>query len=218
MVVPSPFLFSAFVNWMAHKLTSPFVLQRLNAEVDTLRLGLFILLGMTGAVGYHHLEDLLQLLKAAKLILVHHLPPVPSKLANFLREETKEWKGAQEDFQHARGGLTQLALYADPTLSASVPPSRSWSTGNTPREITGQRHSPPPPTPSKTSSPSTRPYTRYRSGRTPTAPRFKRSAVRGRPHELKPSPTWTLATLSVTSDCHARIKKTTQCRTHMSST
>ena len=129
MVVPSPFLLNAFVNWMAHKLTSPFVLQRLNAEVDTLRLGLIILLGMTGAVGFRHLEDLLQLLKAAKLILVHHPPPVPSKLANFLREETKEWKGAQEDFQHARGGLTQLALYADldvTSLRAALEVLENW--------------------------------------------------------------------------------------------
>ena len=97
--MPPPFLISAFVNWMAYKLTSPFALQRLNSEIDSLRLGVYILLGMTGAVGYQHLEDLLQPLKAAKLILVNHPLAVPSKLVAYLREEDKEWKGAQEDFQ-----------------------------------------------------------------------------------------------------------------------
>ena len=209
MVVPSPFLFSAFMTWMAHKLTSPFVLQRLNAEVDTLRLGLVILLGMTGAVGYRHLEDLLQLLKAAKLILVHHPPPVPSKLANFLREETKEWKGAQEDFQHARGGLTQLALYADldvVSLRAALEVLENWQYAT--RDHWAETLSASAYT-FKGVLPSTRLYTRYRSGRTPTAPRYKRSAARGRPHELKPSPTWTPATLSVTSENHARGQKKT---------
>ena len=132
MAVPTPFLISAFVNWMAYKLTSPFVLQRLNGEVDTLRLGVFILLGMTGAVGYRHLEDVLQLFKAAKLILVHHPPPLPSKLVAFLREEGKEWKGAQEDFQHARRGLAQLALYSDldvTSLRAALEVLEHWQYG-----------------------------------------------------------------------------------------
>ena len=178
MVVPSPFL---FVNWMAHKLTSPFVLQRLNAEVDTLRLGLFILLGMTGAVGYRHLEDLLHLLKAAKLILVHHPPPAswPTSCGR-----TKEWKGAQEDFQHARGGLTQLALYADldvVSLRAALEVLEHW-------QYATRDH--------------------WAETLSASACTFKDvPAARGRQHELKPSPTWTRATLSVTSECHARGPK-----------
>ena len=132
----TPFMISAFANWAAYQMRTPFARLAFSNAVEKVRQATLILIGNTGTPAFRHVEDMFKMMKAAKTLLIAQAPAVPSEIQLILKED-KDWQIVCDNLRQTKAGLTFMAT--DPALDRSRTPCRSSRTGPTPAGTSGPR-------------------------------------------------------------------------------
>ena len=113
----TPFLVSAFANWAAYQMRTPFARLAFSNAVEKVRQATLILIGNTGTPAFRHVEDMFKLMKAAKQLLIAQSPAVPSEIQLILNED-RDWQIVCDNLRHTKAGLTFMAT--DPALDRQL--------------------------------------------------------------------------------------------------
>ena len=132
----TPLMISAFANWAAYQMRTPFARLAFSNAVEKVRQATLILIGNTGTPAFRHVEDMFKMTKAAKTLLIAQAPTVPSEIQLILKED-KDWQIVCDNLRQTKAGLTFMAT--DPALDRSRTPCRSSRTGPTPAGTSGPR-------------------------------------------------------------------------------